>query len=173
MLITMIADLIRDEQRRRTFVRDPGAAVAAARLTDEEQSALASRDPEVIARLLVKEISVEVLPKWASPNLRISPPVEPAQGAPGERIAEFTIRGEWFASADRMEAQIEGGNLEEPARVCVHSVTNVMMPDSVLTGTVFLPEHAQPGTYTVRVTRTIEDPPCADTLPDGFTIVAR
>lgn len=173
MLITMIADLIRDEQRRRAFVLDPVAATAEARLTDEQQSALASRDPEVIARLLVKEISVEALPKWASPNLRISPPVEPATGTPGERIANLTIRGEWFAAAHRMEAQIEGGNLEEPVRVCVHNVTNVMMPDSVLTGSVFLPEHAQPGSYTVRVTRTIEDPPCSDTLPDAFTIVAR
>lgn len=172
MLISLIGDLIRDEHKQRAFAKDPHAAAVSAGLTDEERTALASRDLDSLARLIAKDLN-RIIPSWAAPRLRITPPMDPAQGCPGDRIAILTVKGQWFAAPEVMEAQLEGDHLTAPVPVFVKSVTDAMMPESVLVGSVELPADAKPGTCTLRLTRKTEDPPSTDTVPGAFTIVAR
>src|SRR5262245_42335567 len=81
MSISLIGDLITQEQKQRAFAKDPEAPAAG--LTDEERKALASRDLDALARLITKHLN-RVIPTWATPRLRITPPIDPAEGRPGQ-----------------------------------------------------------------------------------------
>jgi hypothetical protein len=172
MLIHFLAKLFQDEKIKAAFVDQPFTAATTAGLTKKEFDALASRDPKIIAKHIEEELRTKIVhPFWAPPDPHIAPPVEPQQGAAGERIATFTIKGEWFGMEAEMSASLEGAALPSSVPISIQKIDGPYAAKGTLIGSVTIPATAKPGQCTVKITRTLGVEVRTDTVPHGFTIV--
>src|SRR5262245_34049120 len=97
MLITLIADLLRDDRMQKHFMADLIGVARKAGLTDSEMLILASRDLDLFGRAITEELKrLPFRPQWALPSPHITPPIAPRTGQPGEHIKNLRIGGEWF-----------------------------------------------------------------------------
>ena len=163
MLVTLIADLIRDPKLQEEFSRNPEAFMDRVGLEAQSRVALRSQDPERLAKALVRElrdVSAEVM-SWATPGDAEVGSVEPRSAHRGSTV-RLIVRGRWFSENAACVLMRENKELPVSDGLVMGSNTN----NSTFHGTLKLGPDADIGEYTVHVRNPGQD--SSLTGPDGI-----
>jgi hypothetical protein len=166
MLLTFLADLLRDPKLQKKFSENPDELLKQLGLSDAQRKAVLTRDFKALGDLLAQEIPRLAPPVmfWAAPGIGLSS-ISPDSGKQGQTL-QVTLQGSWFDP--NVTGQIETSGTEA-IPLTNTQVNGANTETSTLTGTLALTATTPTGQWTVRVTNPSGD---SATLPLGFQVTS-
>ena len=163
MLLTLLADLLRDHKLQKKFAEDPDNQLKLRGLSEAQRKAVLARDFKALGEMIAQELPQLMPPTmlWAAPGVELTS-ISPDSGRQGQTL-QVTLRGSWFDA--NVTGRIETSGAEIP--LTDTHVEGAQTATSVLKGTLVLAANTPAGQWTVRVLNPGGD---SATLPLGFRV---